>query len=136
MIDFIPKIEYGSPPIEVNFDFPPKGRDPLGRQLRMRGKTQKSVNGLTQTTVDYIEETFGATFTDLDKDKVQELEDFYLDHAILGKEFKYFPDKLKPSNYFTVELSKMDFKPKGMLADPENEDFLYDVTIKMRRVRA
>lgn len=134
-IDFIPKIEYGTIPTTITFRLPPEGRDPLGRQVTLKGDVSESSSGITQTSIDYLEEVFRVKFYDLNYTEISTLETFFTTHAVFGENFKYYPDK-NVASYYTVTLDKREFRPEGEYADPENTDFRYTLAMTMRRVYA
>jgi hypothetical protein len=112
------------------FEYPPtKDSD---NQIDPSEKVTTSLSGARQVQIDYLEEKRDLEFSFLTSEEHLELRNlFYIPWAVLGYEFKYFPDKADTA-FETYELADMKFAPKRQVK--KHPSFLYGLAIKMRRI--
>ena len=93
-MNFIPKIEY----IElgtgiaktITFDSPPN-EDPFNEEYLPNVTKTKSNNGRTQVQYNYMEKKYSLEFVFQSEAVKDAVLDWYLNHAIRGAKFNYFP---------------------------------------------
>ena len=135
MANLIPKIEYGTTPTTIEFEYPPKGKDPFGKKIRTKSQLGESANGETQTSFLANIQTNEFVFSYVSKTIIDALETFYLTHASRGLTFKYFFDK-DEAGFIEVELDKSSrkFEPKSIFYKSADNDFRYELKMKVRQV--
>lgn len=134
--DSIPKIEYnnGVTDVTIEFELPPATLDYEGRQYRAIEKVSESTNGNYATSSNYIEEQRNLEFKQVKQSIIDQLETFFLTHAMLGNSFKYFVNK-DEATFQTVQLRRgqRKFRPQRTGWNNDNE-FTYKFKISMRQV--
>lgn len=126
-----PKIVYGALDTAIVFANPEIG---LGE--REQGDSiehsLKSLSGLRQVNVDYLEKKKKIKFGYLSEAEVDTLETFFQSWAYLGKQFKYYKDQ-DSASYVTYELDDLKFKPKRTSPAGANV-FYYEIPFVFTRV--
>lgn len=125
----IPKIEYGSTPTVITFDYPEKMQS--GELLNINKKDTDSLSGVRQTQLNYIEGQLKLRFSFVSEAIRAQLETFLINHAALGKSFKYFVDKNSLS-YVTYEMDITKYEPKKITAVGVNS-YIYEIDLVFRR---
>ena len=128
MSDLIPKIEYNS--TTITFDYPPKGFDNLKKKIGAEGVVSEAANGTQQTIVNFLEEEYEIKLAWVSKSITEAFETFLTSHALLGFEFKYFPDKDK-TDFLSVTLTRSG---RTISIKRLNTTDKYEFDLKMRRV--
>jgi len=134
---FIPKIEFGSGPTTIEFDFPQRRPKVVSKKYKHVGTITKSKSGKQQTITDFIEVLHTVDLSHISEalgGEGGELEVFFETHALLGKSFDYFFDK---GDVATKQTFKMDrsFSPELREQAPvTTATFIYKVKLKLRRV--
>lgn len=130
MAHHIPKIEYGGfIPTIVNFTYPPEQDGP--EKLNAKQNVSVSLSGARQVSVDHVEASRQIRFKMLTESQLTALKTFYLNHAYLGKAFRYFDDNTSMS--YTLYEMVNAFEPRRVAIAGENIYF-YELTINLRRV--
>lgn len=130
MANKIPKIEYTSAPITITFELPPSG-DFRNDTYKANSKSSKSSNGTEQVQFNYTDHVQGLNFPFVSEAIKLELDTFFLDHALEGKEFKYFEDK-DLSSFITVSLNRREYKPLIMFPSSTPDEYVYEIKIVIR----
>lgn len=95
-------------------------------------KITAALSGARQVQVDFIEEKRDVTFGFLtNTERGTLMNDFFLDWAAYGEEFRYYPDKAD-SGYEEYELADYKLMPKRQVK--KHPYFLYEMSFKFRRV--
>ncbi len=116
--------------VAIEFDFPPKEKD--GERLKSDATITSSLSGVQQVSLNYIEGTRKPIFSFLSETIYTLVKTFLTTHALLGEEFRYYPDKTLTS-YTTYELEKLDVNPKKVA--PKGVDvYVWEVPLEFRRV--
>jgi len=131
MANWIPRIQYGGGPTTINFTYPPEG-DPENEVLRGDVRVSQSNSGNEQVQWNYTEEIWTINFVFLSQTELDNLRTFFTSHAVKGNTFTYFPSNDEATN-FTMSLADHNFRPKRVFSDGSG-DFIYEVSIQMRRV--
>lgn len=92
----------------------------------------KSLSGLRQVNVDYLQKTKKVLFGHLTEAEVDAFELFFNSWAHLGKQFKYYEDQ-DSSDFDIYELEDLKFKPKRTGPAGENA-FYYQLPLVLARV--
>ncbi len=129
--NFIPKIVYGSSPTTITFDYPPE-KDPFGEEIQTVGDEAISASGEEQFSQLYNRQIFTIRFKALTKTLADAMRTFFVNHASLGMDFKYYPHASE-SGYETWTLNKKSFKPLRTSSNGA-ADFMYQVDLEIRRV--
>lgn len=131
-MNFIPKIEYGSGPTTITFDYPPEG-DNLDERFTANAASNKSNSGKEQTQWNYNEHVISPKFTFVSQALHDAFYTFFNTWASKGKEFKYFESSDEVA-FWTVTLTKKEFKPRKLVKVCNTDDFIWEFDIEMRRV--
>lgn len=99
--------------------------------LDAKEKVTKSLSGITQVQIDYIEETRSMLFDFLTGMDLAALKTFFSTWAVYGKVFTYFPDKADSVSAI-YETSGFKFAPKRTVK--KHPSFLYSLAISFRRI--
>ena len=135
-MNWLPKIEYielGTGTAKsITFDSPPEA-DPLGEKYRPNQTTKRSSGGIVQTQFNYNLKEYNLEFifqTEVTKGK---FDDFFLNHASRGGEFKYFihSDEIE---YETMTMKKGTYSPKRPIPSAVIGEFEYDFKFALERV--
>lgn len=113
----------------VEFDYQPMEK--AGKKLDPKERVAVSINGTRQVSIDYIEEIREMEHGFLTQTIFNTLEIFYKNHALFGRTFRYYEDKLSVS-YIDYELSSFKFEPEKV-APKGPLDFVWNVKMKLRR---
>lgn len=127
-LNFIPKLIYNS--ITLSFTYPPEG-DPFNEVVKTSAKVTYSSSGVQQTQFYFNEEIIKVKFKLLTKTQLDALRTFYKDWGSRGKTFDYYPHASEVT-FYTYTLNKFSFDVDRI--SPKTTDFLYQVTMEMRRV--
>jgi hypothetical protein len=113
-----------------DFTYPPFKDE--GEQEKNIEQVSKSLSGVEQVIVNYIEVTRPLEFNHITKTDRDTLNTrFFRNTAYLGREFRYFPDKAD-SSYETYTLATRQWKQKRTVK--KHPDFLYQLSFNFRRV--
>ena len=93
----------------IEFEYPPQKDDT--EKLKVKKHERVSLAGVRQVSVDYIEMQQKFDFDFLPIEKINEIKNFYLEWASLGKSFFYFPDKDSAQN-IEYEARTLDLTTK------------------------
>ena len=136
MSNWIPKIVYNS--TTITFDYPPKGKDPIGEQYTFNGTVSESKSGLEQTIIDNIEINYDADFSHVSETIKAQLTTFLTTWGYLGKEFDYDFDKDDAGSKVTVTLPNTGRKVKFDIHIWDNSVSprtpMYKFKLTMRRI--
>jgi hypothetical protein len=137
-MNFLPKIEY----IEINtgipktviFDSPPE-EDPFNEEYTPRIVVTKSNNGRKQVQFNYVEKSYTLNFIFQSEATKAAYLDFYLNHAIKGGKFDYYPsnDELDFET-FTLSDRGLSLKRPIPVGESFAGTFEYDFTLNIERV--
>jgi len=117
----------------LEFDFPNR-KDPFGQEIRHQGRATVSKSGKVQVLTDYIQENFSLTVSFLSQSKKEELENFLITHAVLGKSFSYFTDKGDSATEETYALDPRALLAQFKVLTKKGAGFLWETKLKLRRV--
>ena len=131
MANWIPKIEYGTIPTVISFTYPPDG-DPINEKVKSYKREILSYSGNKQVSFSYFEEVVAIKFNLLTSNEINALRTFFLEHASLGNEFKYFLHS-DESAFITYKLNQKVFNPERIISDGAG-DFYYSITLSFKRV--
>lgn len=132
MANFIPKIEYDTGPITVQFELPPAG-DNLDETFKSNAATNKSNSGLEQTQWNYNEHIISPKMTFVSQSVHDAFYTFFINWGSKGKSFKYY-ESSDEAAFWTVTLTKKEFKPRKLVRVCSTTDFIWEFDIEMRRV--
>ena len=136
MSNFIPKIEYvelgTGTPKTITFDHEPEG-DPLGERFRAIQRSRRSTSGVRQTQHSYNLKQYRVEFLFQTEATKLAFDDFFLNHASQGGDFKYFisSDEVE---FETFELIIGTYSPKRPIPAAVLGEFEYDFKFSMERV--
>lgn len=128
----IPKIQYGSGPTEIIFDYPPETKGNNTEEIDSVDHTSFAISGKRQTVVDYVQAIRKVVFGHVSETLRAQLETFFTSHAYLGKSFKYFEDQNSIS-YVSYELKDLKYTPKRIAPVTANV-YVYEIPFTFRRV--
>lgn len=131
-MNFIPKIVYGSPEVEINFQYIPEG-DFLPENFRTDQRTITTSLGVAQTQFNYNEVNYRVTHTFVTESIKDDYQTFYLNWASLGKSFKYYPSN-DEAEFLTVTLSRFDFAPRRLFSVNVAGNFEYSFQMAFRQI--
>lgn len=123
-LDFFKRFDFVFPPAkDTNVKYKPKNT------------IIDSLSGVRQIQTNYVEATRDLEHWFISKTAADILEQqFYLNWACMGNQFRYFPDK-DDSNFITVALnSPMDFDKNRQVK--KHPDFLYKISTNLRWVQS
>jgi hypothetical protein len=115
---------------EILFDYPPI--EPNGDSLETKSTTSESLSGVQQVAVNFTEVKRDLKFSFLSPSLYTAMTTFLQTCAILGEEFRYYPDQTS-STYNTVELDKLSVKPKK-IAPRGVDTYSWEIPLTFRRV--
>lgn len=119
-VAFLYRIEFDYPPIEQNDE-----------ALRPDAAQSISLSGKIQTSVMHIEGRRKLRFSHLPTSLYAALYQFFLEHGFIGREFRYFDDKLS-SDFIVYELA--DLKWQARKIAPRGSGYVWEVPLEIRRV--
>jgi hypothetical protein len=131
-MSLIPKIEYG--PLyasSIEFTYPPVADD--GDQLKGNTVESESLTGIRQTKLNYIEAIRNITLSFVSQAEVDELQEFFISHAALGKPFRYYTDK-DESDYSLYQLDKPELSKAKVTWSSRAQAFIWTVKMSLRRI--
>ena len=128
----IPKIEYNNPPITIEFEFPPEN-DFRDQNWNSNSTENRSSNGNTQVTVNYIENVSSLEFTFITEAIKLQLDTFFSTWALHGKSFNYYEDKNNPT-FKTVTLTSRTFKPEILFPSNVLGEYYYKFKMGIKNV--
>lgn len=97
---------------EFLFRFPSTIDD--GEIVKPKRRVRTSIAGIDQVSIDHIRYERKLEFGHLTEDEIDTLKnDFYVDHAMKGDSFRYFPDQ-DSATYIEYELKDADFDPERL----------------------
>ncbi len=136
MSNFIPKIEYTElgtgTPKTITFDSPPEG-DPLGERYSASQRSKRSTGGVRQTQHNYNLKQYRLEFIFQTETVKDEFDDFWLNHAAKGGDFKYFIHSDEVT-FETMELVIGSYSPKRPIPSAVLGEFEYDFKFTIERV--
>lgn len=95
-----PRIVYGPSLRQIIFNLPLENREIQNEIVNFnfaaKGTVKTSASGKTETVVNFIEQRINLQFRIIDKNLKDALETMYLEWAVFGNPFFFFPDKTKP----------------------------------------
>lgn len=131
--NYIPKIQYGSGPTTITFDYPPEGFDSQGKTINAVQTVSYSADGTEQTSTQYNEEIINLRFKLVSDSLKSSVETFLTSHALLGNDFKYYTHN-EEAGFNTYTLTRtgrsVQFIPSSL---DETDDFTWMFTLQMRR---
>lgn len=136
-MNFIPKIEYNElgtgTPKTITFDSPPND-DPYNEKYAPSIVKTKSNNGRTQVQFNYMLKTYELDFIFQSETVKDAVLDFYLNHAIKGGKFNYFPSSDEVDNEeFNLATRGFSLSRPIPVGDFTGQ-FEYDFKLKLERV--
>ncbi len=136
-MNFIPKIEYTEigtgVPKTITFNSPPEA-DPFNEEYKPSVTRTKSNNGRVQTQFNYIEKLYTVEFIFQSETVKAAVLDFYLNHAIRGGSFDYFPsnDEVEKETFYLATRGFTLGRP--IPVGDFSGQFEYDFKLKFERV--
>lgn len=120
---------------EIEFELPP-AKDPFNQGVNWKGKVTVSKNGAIQRLTDYLEESYKVDFSHIPEALKNSVENFVINHMILGRQFSYFTDKQEDTSELIVEASQRftKFEPKIITRKGAGKSFLYKFKLEFRRL--
>ena len=116
----------------VTMDFPCPTED-SEEQVKANTSVSSSVAGQRQVQRNYLEGRLDQEYRNLTPAKFTQLRDrFFSAWASYGRTFRWFESYEDTANFREYELDVQDFDPKRAI--PKNNDFLYKVKFRFRRV--
>lgn len=96
---------------EFKFRYPSSVDD--GETVKPKRRVRTSISGIDQVQIDHIRFERDLEFGHLTQAEVDELKNsFYLNHAVFGRSFQYYPDQNDLNEFFVYELDDEDFEPE------------------------
>lgn len=114
----------------VDFEYPPI--EPAGETMDAKEHISVSISGIRQISVDHVELKRKLKFSSVSQTIKLTVDTFMSTHAIYGRSFRYFDDKLSLS-YITVELNSLKYDPKK-IAPKGIEVYSWEFPMELRRV--
>lgn len=115
---------------KIEFEYPPV--EPNGEIKTAKATVTVSVSGVKQTSLQNIECNRSLKFSFLSETIYQLLKTFLDEHAMLGRDFRYYENKTLTS-YVTYDLDDLKYTPKKIA--PKGEDlYVWEVPLKFYRV--
>lgn len=113
----------------IDFDYPPI--ETKGPKVSAAESISTSISGKRQVSVNHIEEKRTLELSFLSPSIFSLVNNFMRNHALYGRPFRYFDDKLSGS-YIDFELAVLDFDP-DKIASRSATEFVWRVPVQMRR---
>lgn len=120
-LDFAHKIAFDYPPVEKS-----------DAKLDPKERIATSISGIRQVSIDFIEKIRAFDFKFLSQSIYEALVTFMEDHALYGREFRYYDDK-NDSAYDVVELSSLKWQASKMMGKGE-DSYVWEAKIETREV--
>ena len=131
MPSFIPKIIWGPTLNNTTTVSHPASGDPFTEQDKTVNTVAVSGDGTQQTVHQYFEENRTVLLTFLTLAEKTALQTFWNTWGGLGKPFNYYESN-EINVFQTYTMNQASFDPKRLVSDG-NGDFIYEVTLTMRR---
>ena len=121
-----PSISFG---FEIVFSYPPV--EPGPETYQSQATITKSLSGVQQTSVNFIEGSRNLTFSFLSQTLFTTLDNWLQTFALLGNTFRYFEDQTS-GTYNTYQIKTLQTKP--IKRAPAGEDvYVWDYPLDFRR---
>jgi hypothetical protein len=127
-----PKIEYGTTPTVIEFDYPPSD-DFRNTNIMANSSEAVSNNGKIQVQYNFTENNASLSFTFISEELKLKLDAFFLNHALKGNSFKYFEDKTLPT-FKTVTLDKRTYAPEILFPSNVPNEYVYAFKMTYREI--